>query len=253
MSTPASPSPHRRSVAGRVVALIGAGVAGLLAAGLIVAGGILLWADHEKDRDGYLTTSTERLATGTRALATQDMDIDLDGAGTVLDGHLGTVRLHVESANGKPVFAGIARTDDVDRYLRGTSHARVTDIDVDPFEPELRNVPGSRVPVAPATSRIWAASVSGSGPRTLEWKVRDGHWSVVLMRADGARGVAADVSAGARVPFLAPAGWGALGGGVVLLGFAALFLYLGVRSSPTPPPAAPSPAAPAGTTDPLLA
>jgi len=38
--------------------------------------------------------------------------------------------------------------------------------------------------------------------KTLTWKVRAGDWSVVLMNADGSRGVTADIDLGAKLSFL---------------------------------------------------
>ena len=35
---------------------------------------------------------------------------------------------------------------------------------------------------------------------TLTWDLQGGDWTVVLMRADGTRGVSADVSTGAELP-----------------------------------------------------
>jgi hypothetical protein len=52
------------------------------------------------------------------------------------------------------------------------------------------------------------------------------------MNADGSAGVDAGVRAGADVPFLAPAGWITLGGGLVLLAGAGGLLYLGARKPP---------------------
>jgi hypothetical protein len=71
----------------------------------------------------------------------------------------------------------------------------------------------------------------------MTWKVREGDWSVVIMNADGSAGVDAGVRAGADLPFLAPAGWITLGGGIVLLAAAGGLLFLGMR---TRPPAAPA-------------
>ena len=65
--------------------------------------------------------------------------------------------------NDKPVFVGIARTKDVSSYLRGTSHATLTDVDFDPFRATYRTEPGASRPAAPAGKRIWAASAHGTG------------------------------------------------------------------------------------------
>jgi hypothetical protein len=81
----------------------------------------------------------------------------------------------------------------------------------------------------PADQRFWAASAHGPGKQTLTWDVEHGSWSVVVMNADGSRAVDAGVSAGANVPILPAIGWGALGGGLVLLVAAGGLVALGVR------------------------
>ena len=103
---------------------------------------------------------------------------------------------------GKPVFAGIARTRDVDAYLRGTAH---DDADRHRRRPVRADVPartgGDRRPRAPADQGFWVAT-AGTARKPLDWKVKDGTWSVVVMNADGSAGVDARVSAGASLPFL---------------------------------------------------
>ena len=115
------------------------------------------------------------------------------------------------------MFVGIARTDDVSAYLADVSHTTVTDLDYEPFEASYRPQAGERSPATPADERIWAASTQGAGPQTLTWEAEDGDWSVVVMNADGSPGVQADISAGAKLPFLTAVGWSALGGGALLL------------------------------------
>jgi hypothetical protein len=108
----------------------------------------------------------------------------------------------------------------------------VSDVDSWPFEIdyEERAVAGKGKPAPPGEQRIWAASVQGAGTQTLEWDVEDGDWSVVVMNADGSRGVNAEVEAGAKVPFLTEIGWTAAGTGAVLLIAAAGLLLLGIRT-----------------------
>jgi hypothetical protein len=47
--------------------------------------------------------------------------------------------------------------------------------------------------------------------------VQSGDWSVVVMNADGSRGVAAAVSAGAKVPYIATIAYGTLGLGLLFV------------------------------------
>jgi hypothetical protein len=247
--TPTTNAPPRRSSAAQILSLVTGSIVGLLAFGLLGAGGLALWADNQKDHEGYLHTRTDRFSTKTYAIATDNLEVDLGAPRWIVDaGRYGHVRLVAQSRDGKPVFVGIARTSDVSSYLRGTAHATVTDVSTDPFQATYRTSAGGAAISAPAQQRFWAASATGTGTRSLRWKVRDGNWSVVVMNADGSRGVDAGVSAGADVPLLGPVGWGAVGGGLFLFAIAGGLIYLGARAprreyrSPHPPQPAPSPA-----------
>jgi hypothetical protein len=226
----------RSGRAGRVAALIGAAVAGLLAVTLFAGGGLLLWADSKKDDDGFLMTKREGVTTKTAALSTSNLDADLGGAGSVLgDNVYGDVRVRASSDDGKPLFVGIAPTAAVKRYLAGASHEVIDELELDPFAYDSHVVTGTaRSLPSPAGNRIWAASSTGPGTQTMSWDVRDGDWSVVVMNADGTPGVNASVSAGASLGFLDDAGRIAIASGVVLLVIAGALLVAGVRRRPAP-------------------
>jgi hypothetical protein len=234
---------------GRRIALVVAGsLASLLAAGLLAIGGLALWGDSQKDSDGYISTDTHRFEAGTRALATENLDVDLGDADWIAQSDdLGKVRVEVDSRGDNPVFVGIARTSDVEDYLAGVSHSTLTDVHTSPFEAEYDDHAGDRRPVAPADSQIWAASEHGSGKQTLNWEIEDGDWSVVVMNADGSAGVDADISTGAELPFLTALGWTAIGSGGFVLTVGVAFLVMGLRrpSNPsgTAPVTSPAPAA----------
>jgi hypothetical protein len=217
----------------RIAAIIAASVAALFSLGLLTAGGALLWADSKKDDTGYLSTRTEHFATDTYALASDKLDVDLDGLDTVLDRDTyGKIRLRVDSA--EPVFVGIAPTRDVTRYLSGTSHALVTDVSYPDFDADYAVQDGDARPTAPAGKDFWVASAQGSGRQTLTWDVEDGDWSVVVMNTDASRNVDARISAAADVPLLAPLGWGFTIAGLLLLGLAAGATAAAVRLSRRP-------------------
>jgi hypothetical protein len=213
--------------------MVAAGLAGLLPLGLLAAGGLMLWGDSQKDDQGYLTTRTERFATNTYALTTDNLDIDLDDADWFVSrDRFGKVRLTVDPNAAKPVFVGVARTGDAARYLSGTRHELVTDIEYAPFSADYRRLDGKRAPAAPADQDFWEASAHGSGRQTLTWDVDDGDWSIVVMNEDATRGVDVGVKAGAELGFLRGAGWGALISGLIVLSVAALLAVLGIRSRP---------------------
>jgi hypothetical protein len=218
MNTTATRSPL---TGGRLAAVIAGSLILLLALMAAVAGAGLQWAVSEKDDAGYYTTDTVRVSTTTHAIATDDLDVNGVPSG------LGKLRVNVAARTGKPVFAGIAPTRDIDAYLRNSSHAVLTDVDFDPFDPTYRTSAGtwSGTLARPADQSFWAATSDGSKP--LEWKVKSGDWSVVVMNADGSAGVDARVSAGASLPlvddvelaaWIAAAMLLALGGGLLAAG-----------------------------------
>ena len=232
-----SPASPRRSSGGRIAAVIVGSLLGLVSLASLVGGGAALWANGQKDDDGYLTTRTERFHTPTAALRTENLDVDLGGTGTLLGSDVyGKVRLRVTPRAGKQVFVGIARTRDVSRYLHGTAHTRVTDVDYHPFHADYATTGGARRAAAPAKQRIWAAQAHGRGAQTVTWSVEDGDWSVVVMNADGSPGVDANVRAGANVPFLDELAWVGLGTGAVLLLISGALLYAGARTPRRPEP-----------------
>ena len=229
-------TPHsRRRSGGRVAAIVASGVVALLALGFLAAGTALLWADSKKDEQGYISTGTDRFGTETHALATENLDVDLDGAESFVDDLYGNVRVRAESNDGKPVFVGIARTSDVTDYLRGTAHAIVTDVEYSPFDADYSTHDGARLPAAPAQQDFWVASSQGDGRQALTWEVEDGDWSVVVMNADGSAGVDAGISAGASIDWLDETGWISLGTGLFLLVIAGGLLYLGATTRPGAP------------------
>jgi hypothetical protein len=217
---PLPAAPRSRTLPGVLAAL-----AGLVAVLFLVAGGAALYADGQKD-DGWFTTGEARFSTDTRALATESLDMDLDGFDA---GLAGQARLQVTSAAGTPVFVGIAPTEDVERYLAGTEHATLTDLDTSPFRATTQTTPGDATPADPATQDIWSASTSGTGTQSLEWDIEDGDWSALVMNADGSAGVDVQASAGADASFLKPLGLGLLGGALVLSFLAAVLVARAVR------------------------
>ena len=169
---------------GRIIALAAGLVLLLISLALIAGGGALVWADQEQVHSGYVTTSTATYATKGYALASDA--ITLHSRGLFVD----EVRIRITSSGpSRPLFAGIAATGDVGRYLSGVSYTAVDGHDA-------ADHPGTGIPAAPAAALPWAARTQGTGNLTLTWTVRDGDWTVVVMNADASRGLSVRAEAG---------------------------------------------------------
>lgn len=223
--------------AGKVALITIGSLAGMLAAALL-AGSVWLF-NANTDSVGYVVTDTNRVATAGYALAANDVDVE-DDFGWLYDRG---PKLRVRGESDKPLFIGIARSEDVERYLAGVAHEEVTELDVDHFTLTTEREVGSAAPAVPASQTFWAASAEGTGVQTLEWDGGYEQWSVVVMNADASPGVDADVSLGAHIPHLT---WvaigGAIGGGLLVVTAVGMIL-LGARV-PGRPALPANPAAP---------
>jgi hypothetical protein len=218
----------------RIALTITGAIASLLAVALVAGGALALSGDSRKGDDGYLKTDTERFHSSTRALATDNLDVDLGDADWLAQSDdLGKIKVTAESREGKPLFVGIARTSDVEDYLAGVPYTTVDDVEVSPFEADYTRHAGNRHPVSPEHAGIWQESSQGTGRQAIDWEIDDGDWSIVVMNADGSLGVDADVSAGANVPFLDELGWSAIGSGAFALVIGLGLIALAVRRPST--------------------
>ena len=198
MTPPTPPADQGRGL-GKILLTVFGSIGALVAVALLVGALVLGIAHTQRDADGFFTTSTERHATGAYALTHEGVRIgDVSELPNWVDERFGTVRVNATAGERTPLFVGIARTADVERYLHGVAHEQVADFDA----ARTRLVAGGEPRGAPGGETFWAASTAGTGTQALEWELAEGTWSVVLMNADASRGVAADVELGARVGFL---------------------------------------------------
>jgi len=183
-------------------ALLGGGVLGVVAVAVFAAGAWGLGTDRfGRDADGYLSISTTQLHTDTYALVSE---LRGDGPSWVYGSTiLGDTRARVTSQSGQPVFAGIARSADVSRYLDGVGYATIEHLATGAVTAH----PGGAPAQAPGQLSIWAASTQGGGQQTLAWNTRSGDWSIVIMNPDASANVAVRGDAGAKLPLLL---WAAL-------------------------------------------
>jgi hypothetical protein len=246
MNTSAPETRAPRS-AGRSIAIVAGWILAALAVTFVVLGGALLGIHSTKrDAHGFYATGQTTLQTPTRALVADKLDAN--GPGWLLrKSRLGTIRVAATGTSAKPIFVGVAKTTQIDAYLRGVAQDELTDFEVDPFSVTYERRPGSATPGVPGSQPFWASKASGSGRQTLTWPVEKGNWGVVIMNADGSAGVRSGVSVGAKAGFLVWAGV-ALAGAGALFAAAAAACYLGARTpsrrAPAPGPRAALPVTP---------
>ena len=230
--------PGRRGwTPGRVVSLVAGSLVGLMALGLLAAGGVATWATNtQRDAAGFLTTDTRSFSTASYAVTSDGIDLG-SSADVVTPGDvLGTVRIRATSTTGNgDLFIGVAPQAAVTTYLAGVSREVVTDWAMGHSRNDL--VGGAAPAMAPTAARIWTAQASGPGRQALTWRPTGGHWVVVVMNADGRPGVSVIADAGARVPDLAWIAAGLFAAGGVLLAVGVVLIAVPVARASCPDPA----------------
>jgi Domain of unknown function (DUF4389) len=226
------PQPAGGGGGGRVVLLIVGSIAAIFAFLTLAGGGALVAIDQtQRDDDGFLMSPSEDFSTPTYAVVSESADLDTEGAEWALDAFLGTVRVRSESE--RPVFVGIAREADVERYLGDVERDVVSDLEDEPrYEREDGGAPAG----PPGDETFWAAQASGTGEQTLEWDPEDGDWQLVLMNEDASRGVSSELAIGAELDSVLWIGIGLLLVGALLAVAAALAITAGIRRGRRAPP-----------------
>ena len=198
------PAPARR---GRVTKI--AAIATLVAAlVLALAGTASLAANAFRDGSGYFSWPTETFTSGGYAIAMKTVDISKAPQWAL---NAGVDRVRVQADSNRPIFIGIARTADLDRYLRGTEHDDISGLNYHPFQLDYDHSSGRAPSRRPANETFWVKSTSGAGNVSLDWKPRPGSWRAVVMNADDSRGITADLKFGVRTSLLWWLGGGLLG------------------------------------------
>jgi hypothetical protein len=211
-TAPLKPTRH----AERIVRLVFGWLAAIAAAVLLLVAIAFLAVATQRDGDGFFTSSTERFSTSSYAITYEQLNVDhvAETPDWIAD-RLGPLRIKATSANGAPLFVGVGRESDVDRYLAGVPHDEITEVQFEPFRTEVQPVGGAVLPQPPGHESIWATSAFGQSP-SVSWEPADGDWAVVLMSAEGERSVAADVQLGVEAGWVLPAGIALAGLGIVV-------------------------------------
>jgi len=216
-----------RWTAGRVTAFVIGTLLVLSSLALLGAGGTALWADRTQRDGGYVTTDVHTFSTPASALATVSTELGSAGVGWLYSpGLLDEVRIRVTPTSpSPPLFVGIGRSTDVERYLAGVGHTVITEFWGDKTE----NIAGSAPRSTPGTQNFWVASDTGRGTRTLVWEPEDGSWTVVVMNAGARPGIDVGADLGARMPAVTWIAVGVLAAGGLFLAGGALLIAGAIR------------------------
>jgi hypothetical protein len=216
-----SPGRTRRP---RIVSLVVGCILGVLALILLGGGAFGLWKDRvDRDSTGFVSFGTDELRTEQYGIVG---DLRGDGPSWLYGSKvLGDARVRATSQDGQPLFIGIARKDDVFRYLGGAGYATIYSFEVTADTTHAGGAPSG----PPSSQSIWAASAQGTGQQTLLWAPRAGDWSVVLMNADAGAPVDVRGDAAAELPILPWLAGGFLIAGGVVGVIAALLLVHALR------------------------
>src|SRR4051812_4492797 len=217
-------APRPRS-SGRGVAIAFGGALAVVGSVLALGGGGIIAVTGT---DGKLDSGRHDVSTPTAALISEAAQIDNTNEVTDV---LGKSKLGVSAeakASGPAVFVGVGPTKAVDRYLKGAAVETVTDFDVDPFTLDKMRTEGSVKPRPPATQSFWVTKSTGR-TASIDWKIRDGNYRVVVMNADGSRNVGTDTSFSVAVPQLPAISYGMLIIGLIALGSGVALIAVNAR------------------------
>ena len=190
----------------------------------LAGGGVLAVAGD----DGTVGSGDHDVSTPTGAIVSDNADLDgvSDLASAFGDPKFG---ISATAKDGGPAkFVGIGPAADVDRYLAGVEVDRVPDIEIAPFKLDKHRRAGHRTPAAPTAQTFWVAQDSGTHA-DVDWKVRDGDYKVVVMNADGSRGVDSVGHFEAGAPYLSSVALSALLAGLMALGAGGIVLARELR------------------------
>ena len=229
--TATPPGPSRRPwTGGRVTALVLGSILALVSFGLLVTGLVgLIYEQTQRDSDGFVEAGPVEFESNGYAVAAGGLTVDTTVPGWLqVERIIGDVRLRAESADGGPVFIGVAEQGTAEDYLAGLAYDEV--VEIRGADVRYAAHPGDAPAVAPADADVWRAWTAEPGEQTLVVQLEAGDWVAVAMNADGSAGVDLTGTVAAEFPALAPVAITLLVAGAIGIAVSAVPIYLAVRS-----------------------
>ena len=220
--------------AGRIVLVVLGALTVLVSLGLLFTGGGILYVERAfADREGFITARGVELASDSYAIVTEPAGIAVEWSWW--RDTLATLRIQAATRDAsKQTFVGIADWQAVQAYLDGVPYDEISHFELQPLRVEYTSHPGTSAPQPPTGRSLWRASAQGVGAQTLTWDLEPGRWVLVMMNADGSKGIDLVGSVGARIPWLSFVWIGLLATGAVLLLLGIAAIYFGARGRAEP-------------------
>ncbi len=221
--------------AGRIIGIVVGGLVLLVGLGLLLGGGGVLVAERVlADADGFVSFRTTSINQDAYAVV---VPAPILGAQGFWWRHAVTLRIEVtgRGADGRAVFVALADRVDVEKYLNGVNYVEVKSPRVAGadrprrLQMEYRTLTGTTVPPAPTTQSFWLESVTGAQTQRLEWRIEPGDYCLVLMNADGSRGIVASAAVGIKAPIAVTIAIAVLAVGAAAFALGLLVVVLSAR------------------------
>src|SRR5262245_49781122 len=176
----------------KVVLIVLGAVALVVGLGAVMAGGVLAAFIGSDDA---LRSGAHQVGTSTAALVSPTERVS---HANPLRSGIGAVTITMTAhSSGRPVFLGVARAEDVDRYLNQVAFDEVTDFDLSPYRVQTVRHEGFREPEPPTQQSFWVATATGTDAH-LQWRVTEGDYRLVVLNANPAPGVSAAAEFGVK-------------------------------------------------------
>jgi hypothetical protein len=197
--------------------------------GLVLGGGVLLWASGVQRVDGFVVSPEDRFTTSAAALVSERIDLRTGADWLPIDAALGEARVEVTPRGNDAAFVGIAPATDAQAYLSGVGRTEIGALGFDSTVGDDGRRPGAAPSGPPADQHFWIAQATGRGMQRVSWPAAEGDWMFVIMRADGLAGIDVRARIGAEFPALGTVGWTVLIVGAGLTVVSVLLIAPGAR------------------------
>lgn len=214
----------------RAGALAAEALALLVGIVLAAAGGALLYGATQRDAGGYVVTGYERVSSaGCAVVARGDLGVSPESRSVLSFLPARPTLVRVRPVGGDALVVATAPRAVVEAALSGYAYDELTSPVLGAFPPQYRAHVGARSP-CPSPGPGWAVRAAGSATLTVRVPP-EANLSLVVLRADGRPGVAAEVAAGIHGGWFLPLGVAFGVSGVAVVVAASLLLASTTRSS----------------------